>query len=54
MPARPPALLAVYEVLRNMDRVDRLLVVAPKNASISWDEEVESCYQNDLDRPCAV
>ncbi len=41
-------LLAVYEVLRNMDRVDRLLVVAPKNAFISWDEEVESCYHNDL------
>jgi SNF2 family DNA or RNA helicase len=38
-------LLAVYEILRGMDQTDRLLVVAPKNAFISWDEEVENCYR---------
>ncbi len=37
-------LLATYECLRDEGRVDRLLVLAPKNAFISWDEEVESCY----------
>jgi SNF2 family DNA or RNA helicase len=37
-------LLALYEALREEGRVDRLLVVAPKNAFISWEDEVERCY----------
>lgn len=41
------ALLAIYEAVRGQDRVDRLLVVAPKNAFGSWDEEVSGCFSND-------
>ena len=37
-------LLAVYEALRGRTAVDRLLVVAPKNAFVSWDDEVAECY----------
>lgn len=37
-------LLALYESLRGRGSVDRLLVVGPKNAFVSWDEEVEECY----------
>lgn len=37
-------LLAVYEGTRHRDGVEQLLVVAPKNAFISWEEEVERCY----------
>jgi SNF2 family DNA or RNA helicase len=38
-------LLAIYEAERAAGTVDRLLVVAPKNAFISWEEEVERCFQ---------
>ncbi|HWO20727.1 MAG TPA: DEAD/DEAH box helicase [Kofleriaceae bacterium] len=38
------ALLATYEALRGEGKVDRLLVVAPKNAFLSWETEVGICY----------
>jgi SNF2 family DNA or RNA helicase len=38
------ALLAHYEALRGQDVVDRLLVVAPKNAFLSWDQELLLAY----------
>ena len=37
-------LLAAYEALRGRGVVDRLLVVAPKNAFVSWDDELAECY----------
>lgn len=37
-------LLAVYEALRGRGAVERLLVVAPKNAFLSWEQEIEECY----------
>jgi SNF2 family DNA or RNA helicase len=37
-------LLALYEAVRQRDDIDRLLVVAPKNAFISWDDEVGECF----------
>lgn len=37
-------LLAVYEAGRGGGRVDRLLVVAPKNAFLAWEEEVAKSY----------
>jgi SNF2-related domain len=46
-------LLAAYEALRGQEVVDRLLVVAPKNAFLSWDEEIVECYSDD-DRPVVV
>lgn len=38
------ALLAAYEAERAEGRVDRLLVVSPKNAFISWEQELEADY----------
>lgn len=40
-------LLATYEAFRGYERVDRLLVVAPKNAFVSWDDEVAACYEHE-------
>jgi SNF2 family DNA or RNA helicase len=37
-------LLACYEAARGNNSLDRLLVVAPKNAFLSWEEEVRLCY----------
>jgi SNF2 family DNA or RNA helicase len=37
-------LLALYEAGRAQGLLDRLLVVAPKNAFLSWEEEVALCY----------
>lgn len=37
-------LLALYEAQRGERNADRLLVVAPKNAFISWEEELEECF----------
>jgi SNF2 family DNA or RNA helicase len=37
-------LLALYESVRHRDGVEQLLVVAPKNAFISWEQEVDRCY----------
>jgi len=37
-------LLGLYEICRQRDGVEQLLVVAPKNAFISWEEEVDKCY----------
>jgi SNF2 family DNA or RNA helicase len=38
-------LLAIFESLRGRRLVDRLLVVAPKNAFLSWEQEVAECYR---------
>lgn len=38
-------LLAVYEALRGHHEVDRLLVIAPKNAFGSWEHEVAESYK---------
>ena len=37
-------LFAHYEAMRAVAVVDRLLVVAPKNAFVAWDQEVELVY----------
>ncbi len=39
--------LACYEAARASRTADRLLVVAPKNAFLSWEEEVRLCYPGD-------
>jgi len=41
-------LLALYEALRGGNTADRLLVVAPKNAFVSWDDEVAESYFDGL------
>jgi SNF2 family DNA or RNA helicase len=46
-------LLATYEALRHRDIVDRLVVVAPKNAFLSWEDEVATCYAPDV-RPAII
>lgn len=43
-------LLALYEALRTRSVVDRLLVVAPKNAFVAWEDELALCY-DDEDSP---
>lgn len=40
-------LLACYEAARSKNGLERLLVVAPKNAFLSWEEEVRLCYPGD-------
>lgn len=40
-------LLALYETLRERDVVDRLLVVAPKNAFVAWEDELALCYREE-------
>jgi SNF2 family DNA or RNA helicase len=37
-------LLALYELLHAKGQADRLLVVAPKNAFLSWEDELEACF----------
>lgn len=37
-------LLAIYEALRGANTVTRLLVVAPKNAFLSWEDETKECF----------
>lgn len=44
------ALLGVHEALRAADRVERLLVVTPKNAFLSWEDEVGLCFAGE-ERP---
>lgn len=44
-------LLACYEALRERDGLDRLLVVAPKNAFLSWEDEVNSCFPDKTQCP---
>ena len=34
----------------NCNPTDRLLVVAPKNAFVAWDEQLDSCISNNSDR----
>lgn len=36
--------LATYEILRVEGQADRLLVVAPKNAFLAWEDEVRACF----------
>lgn len=43
-------LLALYEALRARGTVDRLLVVAPKNAFVAWEDELGLCYREE-ERP---
>ena len=33
----------------NCSPTDRLLVVAPKNAFVAWDEQLDSCIKNNMD-----
>lgn len=40
-------LLALYEALRARGIVDRLLVVAPKNAFVAWEDELQLCYREE-------
>ncbi len=40
-------LLAIYETLRESGDVDRLLVVCPKNAFLSWEDEADLCYETE-------
>jgi len=44
-------LLAAYEACRGRGQVDALLVVAPKNAFLAWEDELAACYPNEADRP---
>ena len=41
------ALLATYEACKAAGGVEQLLVVAPKNAFLSWEDEVRLCYPSD-------
>jgi SNF2 family DNA or RNA helicase len=43
-------LLALFAALRAMDRVEKLLVVAPKNAMIAWEDEIAACFGEDVFR----
>jgi SNF2 family DNA or RNA helicase len=45
------SLLACYEALRARDGIDRLLVVAPKNAFLAWEDEVTECFPDPNRRP---
>jgi SNF2 family DNA or RNA helicase len=45
------ALLAVYEACKGKGLVDTLLVVAPKNAFLAWEDEVLACYPDETARP---
>lgn len=47
-------LLACYEAARSNHAVERLLVVAPKNAFLSWEEEVRLCYPDDQPRVARI
>lgn len=40
-------LLALYEALRGRGVIDRLLVVAPKNAFVAWEDELALCYHEE-------
>jgi SNF2 family DNA or RNA helicase len=40
-------LLATYELLHSEGKADRLLVVAPKNAFVAWEDEVTACFPDD-------
>lgn len=44
-------LFAIYEASRAQHLVDSLLVVAPKNAFLSWEDELAACYPDELVRP---
>jgi len=45
------SLLASYEASRGQGLVDTLLVVAPKNAFLSWEDELVACYPCEGERP---
>lgn len=44
-------LLALYEACRRDDTANRLLVVGPKNAFLSWEQEIDECYAEVASRP---
>lgn len=44
-------LFAAYEASRGRELVDALLVVAPKNAFLSWEDELAACYPDQSERP---
>ncbi len=44
-------LFATYEASRARELVDSLLVVAPKNAFLSWEDELAACYPDESLRP---
>lgn len=44
-------LLALHEALRGSGIADRLLVVAPKNAFLSWEQETAECFGEAEDAP---
>ncbi len=44
-------LLAIYEASKGQGLVDALLVVAPKNAFLSWEDELAICYPDADVRP---
>ncbi len=44
-------LLAAYEACRGRELVDALLVMAPKNAFLSWEDELAACYPDEAERP---
>lgn len=37
-------LLAIYSILKNEKKADKLLVIAPRNAFISWEDEIRACF----------
>jgi SNF2 family DNA or RNA helicase len=39
-------LIAIYELMRADGKADRLLVVAPKNAFLAWEDELHACFPN--------
>jgi SNF2 family DNA or RNA helicase len=43
-------LLAIFAALRAKDSVEKLLVVAPKNAMIAWEDEIDACFGDDVFR----
>ena len=37
-------LLSIYSILKNEGAVNKLLVIAPRNAFISWETEIQACF----------
>lgn len=41
-------LLAIHAILKEKGKFDKLLVVAPRNAFISWEDEIKACFEEPL------
>jgi SNF2 family DNA or RNA helicase len=39
-------LLAIYAYLKELRKVDKLFIIAPRNAFISWEDEIIDCFKN--------